>query len=191
MNLFSRWMQDNIPATIVVVVPPTYPVLAVTTTAESIRDRAIAVVGALVPRSLAGGVGNRFRAYLNEGSGDLVKWASSNPAGAFRRFQVRTTADAASNVSNADFEERSVTLVVTIAYPHTSRTGPGDALDRDDIIDEDFKLIDFNLGVYGRVNFSPPDPDATPLGATDAIVRGDSVDFLVVEAVFTYQRLTS
>ena len=168
-----------------------FPVLAVATTAESIRDRAIAVIATLVPRSVAGSVGNLFRPYLNEGAGDFPKWCAANPAGAFRRFQVRTTSDTPPEVSNTDFEERKVAMTITIAYPQSSRTGAQDALDRDDVIDQDFKLLDFAVGIYGRSNFSPPNPDAMPLGATKSIVHGDAVDFLVVDEVFTYQRSTS
>ena len=167
---------------------PSYPVLAIATTEESIRDRAIAVIAALLPRHLPR---SAFVKYRNEGKGDFVEWASSNPAPAFRRYQVRSTGGVPPEVSNTDYEERQVVLTVTIAYPANARTGPDQALDRDDIIDEDFKQLDFAIGIYGRGNFSPPNPDAMPRGATKTVVRGGAVDFLVIEEAFTYQRLTS
>lgn len=168
------------------------PNLAVATNAEAIRDRAIEVIGALVPRYMAG-PGNRFRPYLNEGRGNFIDWANANSPGCFRRFQVRTGSDTPPEVSNCDYEERKLVLVVTIAYPQSARTGPTDALDRDDVADQDFKQIDFAIGIYGRANFCPPNPDGMPLGATKTSVRdaAAAVDFLVIEAPFTYQRLTS
>lgn len=169
-------------------VTPVYPVLAIATTAESIRDRAIAVIGALVPRSHTT---RGYRKYDNEGSGDFVAWVAASPSGGFRRFQVRQTGDSGPAVSNTDYEERQLVLAVTIAYPQDGRAGRDQAMDRDDMIDADFKQLDFAVGLYGRANFSPPNPDAMPLGATKTIVKGDGVDFLVIELTFTYQRLTS
>jgi hypothetical protein len=168
---------------------PVFPVLSIATTAESIRDRAIAVIGALTPGHLFGA---RYAKYRNEGKGDFVEWALANPAAALRRFQVRTTDDEPPGTSNTDYEERRVKLTITVAYPANARTGPDQALDRDDIITEDYKQLDFAVGVYGRANFSPPNPDAMPLGfSPQNIVRGGAVDFLVIEEWLTYQRLTS
>lgn len=168
---------------------PVFPVLAIATTAESIRDRAIAVIGALVPHHL---FGQRYLKHRNERDGNFVTWASANPASALRRFQVRTQDDEGPSVSNTDYEERRVKMTITIAYPTNARTGPDQALDRDDIIDEDFKQLDAALGLTGRANFSPPNPDAMPLGfSPKSIVRGDAVDFLVIEELFTYQRINS
>jgi hypothetical protein len=159
------------------------------TTAASIRDRAIAVIGALTPRS---GLGRAFVKHRNERDGNFVKWCEANPAAAFRRFQVRQTADQGPDVSNTDIEERRLTLTITIAYPQNSRTGVDNALDRDDVITEDYKQLDFAIGVYGRANFSPPYPDAMPLGfSPEQIVLGEAVDFLVIEEDFIYQRSTS
>lgn len=167
---------------------PSFPDLAIKTTAESIRDRAIAVIGALAPRHR---LGNGFVKHRNERDGNFVTWATQNAAAALRRFQVRVTDDVPPEVSNTDFEERQLTLTITIAYPTNARSGPDHALDRDDIIDEDFKQLDFAVGIYGRSNFSPPNPDAMPTGATKSVVQGEAVDFLVIEAGFTYQRATS
>jgi hypothetical protein len=168
---------------------PTFPVLATATTAQSIRDRAIAAIGALTPNSL---FGTKYRKYLNEGRGDFIAWATEFPAAALRRFQVRESGDVGPEVSNTDYEERKLTLTITVAYPQNARSGPDQALDRDDVIEEDFKQIDFAIGIYGRVNFSPPlYPDAMPTGISKTIVKGDAVDFLVMEEVFTYQRSTS
>jgi hypothetical protein len=161
---------------------------SVLTTAQNIRDRAIAVIGALVPNHP---LNARFIKYRNEGDGDFVAWCESVPGACFRRFQVRQTGDEGPPVSNTDTEERKLTLTVTVAYPQNARTGPDQALDRDDIIDEDFKQLDFAVGIYGRVNFSAPYPDAMPLGMIKTIVHGQAVDFLVLEEVFVYQRLTS
>jgi hypothetical protein len=168
---------------------PVYPSFANATTADAIRDRAIAVIESLTPTKLSG---DKFRRYRNDGAGDFVAWAMKNPAGAFRRFQVREYGDVPPQVSNTDYEERQLVLHVTVAYPQTARTGPDQALDRDDVMERDWKLIDYAIGLYGRQNFIPPNTDAMPLGfKSRELVRADGVDFLVLEEQFTYRRLAS
>jgi hypothetical protein len=159
------------------------------TTAANIRDRAIAVIGALVPNSL---LGQRFIKHRNERDGDFVKWCEANPAAALRRYQVRQSGDEGPLTSNTDVEERRLKLTITVAYPQTARFGPDQALDRDDVITQDYKQLDFAIGIYGRSNFTAPYPDAMPVGfSPQTMVPGAAVDFLVIEEVFVYQRLTS
>lgn len=134
---------------------------------------------------------DKFRKYRNEGGGDFIEWAEKNPGSAFRRFQVRDNGeDSIVEVSNMDFDERRVTFLITIAYPQTARTGPDQALDRDDVMDDDFHAIDYLVGIYGRGNFSGTN-DCTPLGLTKTVVRGTSCDFLELEGTYIYRRSSS
>lgn len=153
------------------------------TTPQSIRDRAIAVIEALVPTSDAG---VPFRAYRNEAGADFQGWAEKFPAGCRRRFQVRTVGNTFTPpISNTDGEEHQVTLNVLVAYPQNARDGIKQALDRDDTLDEDAFQIDKAIGMLGRANFSYPHPDACWIeGSPIARIVGVAVDF--VEFVLTY-----
>jgi hypothetical protein len=134
------------------------PALGIETTAEAIRDRIIAVIAGLVPKTVAGDI---FRAYRNEGGGDFQAWAEGNATGCRRRFQVRQLRDRrAPDISNTDFEERMATFRILVAYPQTHRDGPGAALDRDDALDSDMMQIEHAIGMCGRANLAPPYPDA-------------------------------
>jgi hypothetical protein len=163
-----------------------FPVLSVATTVESIRDRAIDVIEATAPSVLPS---DEFRRYRNEGGADFRVWAERNPAGAWRRFQVRDTGDdEPPEVSNTDVEERRITLVVTVAYPQTSRAGKDGALDRDDAMSSDQHKIEHAIGMCGRANFAPPYPDACwRSGRTERVV-GDGVDFLVITQTMSFRR---
>lgn len=141
--------------------------------------------------SLANLIRDKFRKYRNEGGADFIAWAEQNPGSAFRRFQVRDNGeDSIVEVSNMDFDERRVTFRITIAYPLNARTGPDQALDRDDVMDDDFHSIDFLVGIYGRQNFSGTN-DCTPLGLTKSVIRGDACDFLELEGTYIYKRTSS
>jgi hypothetical protein len=167
---------------------PSFPALNTATTAESIRDRAIAVIEELVPRALAD---DRFRRYRNEGGADFQRWADKNPAGAWRRFQVRDDGtDQPPSVSNTEIEERRVHLVITLAYPHVHRAGPDNALDRDDAMSLDQHQIEHAIGMCGRANFSAPHPDACWLAEGSSTDReiGDACDFLVIRQTMTFRR---
>lgn len=159
-----------------------------TTTPSAIRDRAITVIEGLTPTSDAG---VKFRAYRNEGEGDFRAWAEANPAGCLRRFQVRTTgATETPPVSNFDHEEHQVTLEVTLAYPQSHRFGPDNALDRDDVMDDDAFAVDKAIGMQGGANFTPAtSADACWIGGSPREVeRGDGVDFVVLVFLYIYKR---
>jgi lysophospholipase L1-like esterase len=159
------------------------------TTAEKIRDRLIAVIEALTPTSLSR---DKFRAYRNEGDADFQSWAAQFPASGFRRFQIRDTGeDEHPEVSNEDCEERKVTFSITVAYPQTSRTGKGAALDRDDVIQQDRRSIDRAIGMIGRANLSAPYPDACWLkdgSSAPTRIEGDGVDFLEFRYQYLFQQ---
>ncbi len=152
-------------------------------TVEAIRDRLYTLIEGLTPLALSA---DRFRRYRNEGKADFETWANAGPAGALRRFQVRADSHEGPDVSNTDFDARIVTFRITVAYPQTARTGPDQAMDRDDAMDSDFRLIDRALGFYGRANFSATH-DCTPLGTTPPTpVSGAACDFLEATASFRY-----
>ena len=154
-------------------------------TAETIRDRSIQLIEWTDPPSLTS---TRFRRYRNEGGADFRDWAEKNLAASFRRFQVRNLGnDEPPTISNTDFEERRLSLQILIAYPQTNRAGSDNALDRDDIIEQDWDYIDFNIGLCSRGNFTGT-YDCTPLGCTKEIERGSVCDFMVIRAEYLYKR---
>ena len=158
------------------------------TTAEAIRDRVRTLVGWVDPVSLTS---TRFRDSRSELKGDFREWAEKSVPGCFRRFQARNVGnDEPPAVSNMSFEERRLTLEIVIAYPQDHRAGPGNALDRDDLIEQDWVEIDTNIGITGRGNFGST-YDCTPIGCTKEIERGGVVDFLVIRAEFLYLRALS
>jgi hypothetical protein len=156
-----------------------------TSTPSAIRDQVRTILSQVDPVSLTG---TRFRDFRNEGKADFREWAEAHPTSALRRYQVRNIGnDEPPEVSNTVFETRRLTLEILIAYPQDNRAGRDNAMDRDDIIDEDWDYIDFNIGLCGRVNFYTTH-DCTPLGCTKEIERGTTCDFMVIRAEYQYQR---
>jgi hypothetical protein len=167
---------------------PSFPVIANAATAESIRDRIYALLEALTPDSLAD---VRFRRYRNEDDADFPAWAERNAAACLRRFQVREIGDDEPPlVSNVQVEVIETEFEIRIAYPQTHRYGAANAMDRDDVMNQDWKRINFLIGIYGRGNFSSSH-DCTPLGAVKTRESGGKVDYLVVTARYQYQRATA
>lgn len=157
------------------------------TTVAQIRDRMIDVIEALTPTSLAG---DKFRAYRNEGAADFRGWAEGNgKSAAWRRFQVRDIGDdAPPDISNQDYELRSVWFEIRVSYPQTHRAGRDAALDRDDVMAEDQHQIENAVGMRGRANFIAPNPIASWVeGSTEREV-GDGVDFLVIRQRMIFYR---
>ena len=74
-----------------------------------------------------------------------------------------------------------------IAYPHTARYGADQAMDRDDVIDQDWGAINSKVGIYSRASYSSTH-DCTPLGATHTVERGTSCDFLRIEMRLSHYR---
>lgn len=185
---YGQWYGD--PG---VTLQPSSPALALATTAESIRDRIIAVIVALTPSLLASDL---YVEYRNELGADFRDWCEDNPAAALRKFQVRRIADASpAEVSNSDHEERIVSFRVLVAYPQTHRYGGDNASDRDDVMDADQMKIDYAIGMCGRANLAPPYPDACWRGSGNgetsgirARIEGDDVDFVEIVVSYAYQR---
>jgi hypothetical protein len=156
-----------------------------TTTASSIRDRAIAVIAALIPSPLT----PKFVAYRNEGDADFETWATKNPAAALRRYQVRAVGtDRPVEVSNTDVECHYTDLITTVAYPQTARAGKQWAMDRDDMMDADRYQIDGAIGLLGGANFAGSYPNATFIESSVERQSTGAMDFLVLKVTMMFYR---
>lgn len=167
---------------------PSFPSISNAATAGSIRDRIYALIEAITPDTLSS---DEFRRSRNEEGADFEAWAEKTPGAAFRRFQVRRTGDDELPLTSSVTSERvRVRFEIRVAYPQNHRYGRGNAMDRDDVMDEDWLRIDFRIGICGRGNFSGSH-DCTPLGATKTRESGGKVDYLVVTAEYEYVRSTT
>jgi hypothetical protein len=165
-------------------------------TQEAIRDRIIALVSALTPTSL---VSDKFRAYRNEDEADFEEWAEKHIGAAFRRFQVREVGEEDGPlVTHLTQEDVRVRFRIAIAYPQTHRYGPQNALDRDDVINQDWKAIKYAItgtGGTARANFTSATDgqyDCTPLATTTKTrEQVGKIDYLVISVDFEYVRATA
>lgn len=156
-----------------------------TATLEAIRDRVVTLIEGITPTVLSG---DKFRHSLDEGDGDFASWAEQNDQSAWRRFQVMHDGSdpGLPNTSDMLIEERSATLVITIAYPHNKRAGIQGKRDRDDAIDADWRKIYRTIGPgAGQSNFSGSN-DCTIMGCSKRTDPGEACDFLVVEVPLVY-----
>lgn len=153
-----------------------------TTTSSAILDTMLSVVEALTPTSLPG---DKFRRYRNEGAGNFEDWAEAEPASAFRRFQIRDTgAEDPPLVSDTTTAETLRTFTALVAYPHNSRTGPKNALDRDRVMTEDQHQIESAIGLFGGANFA----DASWRSGHASRVAGTACDFLEITVEMAFYR---
>ena len=156
-----------------------------TSTAAAIRDQVRTLIASLTPTALSA---DKFRSYRNEGGADFEDWAEKNAAASLRRFQARDDGNEdPPEVSDTLVDMRHLTILIVVAYPHTARYGADQALDRDDVMDLDWGLINGKIGIYGRANFTGA-YDCTPLGAERSVTRGTNVDFLEVRMRLSYYR---
>ena len=157
-----------------------------TSTAAAIRDRAITVIKAIVPSSDST---LHFIPFENEFAADFRYAMNGAPDGGHRRFQVRTTGlGRGPTVTNSDVEERILELEVVVAYPQDHRWGADNALDRDDVMEQDRNLIETEIGVRGAANFTASTADACWLDADFEIPfeRDSACDFLVIRQRMSY-----
>lgn len=150
-----------------------------TTTPAAIRDRLVAIIAGIVPTTEAG---VPFREHRHE-SLDLRAFAEKEPEACFRLFEVRYSgARLPPEVSDTDVESEERSFEVAIAYASTNQFG--DALDRDDVIDQDVNRVNHYVGTngYGTVT------DATMI--TDGIDRedGDVVTIARVDLTAVFYR---
>lgn len=159
-------------------------------TIEAIRDRISSVVEALAPATLSA---NKFLRHRSERDGIFTDWAEKNPTAAFRRFQARLVGgDEMPLVSNTQTETIRTVLELRVAYPQNHRYGPQNALDRDDVIEQDWSKINRAVGIYSKANFTTSTDgsyDCTPLGGEKEVDRSAGIDYLVVRLTFEFQRL--
>ena len=154
-------------------------------TAAAIRDQVCTLVEALTPVSHSG---VKFKRLRNEGNGDAVEWAETRPDACFRRFQARQVGDDEPPlVSDTTTERVTLNIELRVAYPQTGKFGSDNALDRDDVMQEDRKSINEKVGLYGRGNFSSGH-DCTPLPGTSSMERGNGVDYLVFQLRYEFLR---
>lgn len=154
-------------------------------TVESIRDQIYTLIESLTPASLTK---DRFRRFRNEGAAKFEEAMEKAPAGALRRVQVREEGSDGLPHTSSVLEERVRTLLVArIAYPQTERYGKEAAMDRDDVMNQDWLKINAAIGIYGASNFTST-YDCIPLGATKTRESGDGVDFLVIEIEVEFLR---
>lgn len=153
-----------------------------TATPETIRNRVAALIEALTPTT---NVGDKFRQTRDEAAADFVQQAESTPTACLRRFQVRNAGSRGTPAtSNVDVSQHELELRIRVAYPNSHRFGSG--RDRDDVIDEDFRKLDFAIGIYGRANFSSTH-DCCPTGLfREDDERGEKVSFLVMRFTCLY-----
>jgi hypothetical protein len=129
-----------------------------TTTPGALRDYMIGLVAAMTSSINSK---DRFVQHHNEKDGDFLEWCKAHPQAAFRRFQIRDNGDRRSPAcTNSDVEECFVTYEILVAYPQTSRTGKDNALDRDDAMEADRKLLVKTIGLSGYANFQGANPNA-------------------------------
>lgn len=153
-------------------------------TTAAIIDRVLSVIEGLTPTSLAA---DKFRRYRAEMSGNFEEWVGNNP-NCLRRVAAREVIGDQRPETSSGVEERTRTTIrVTIAYPQTHRYGADNTRDRDDVIAQDWKLINAAIGIYGRANFSSTN-DCTPLGCTPARESSGSADLYVIDCEIEYQR---
>lgn len=91
-----------------------------------------------------------------------------------------------------DISQLVARMQIRIAYPHDKRAGAQGARDRDDIIDADWRKIDYNCGIYGAGNFPVGSThNCTPIRCEKTIERGESCDFLVIDWEAMYYLTTN
>jgi hypothetical protein len=153
------------------------------TTVETLRDRMYALIEAATPTRRTG---DRFHAFRNEGDASIAEWAETHPVGCRRRFQVRDigTADPPV-VTDLVNDDQIVTFEITVAYPQTGRDGTAQGHDRDDTIEEDERLLESTVGLYGHANMNGL---ATWISSDVERVEGRGVDFLIVRQTMRYWR---
>lgn len=157
-------------------------------TAENIRDAIYAAVEAMTAVYLAG---DRFRRFRNELDADFDAWAEKNPTAALRRFQVREVGDDELPQTSSGLEERvRARFQLRMAYPQTNRYGKECGMDRDDVMNDDWKQINLAVGIYGGATYTGT-ANAIPLGATKTREQGGKIDYLVIDIDVEYLRATS
>ena len=156
-----------------------------TTTVAQIRDRASDLITALTPTVMSN---DRFLESRHEYKGDIRVWARANPHACRRRFSVRAVPlETVPEVSNVTTEQVRSTFETVVCYAQDHRDGEQGALDRDDVIDSDFRQIDKVIGLYSRANFPAGSAyDACWTGREFEIERDEGVDFLVLRNTYMF-----
>lgn len=157
------------------------------TTADALTERVLDIIEALVPAQSPGA--GRFRRYRGEGDGDFIPWCEANPESAFRRVQARHAGVVGvPEVSNGDFEERTTTITVIIAYPNDARAGKDQTRSRDALIGIDLDQLEKAIGLYSRANFTAPHPDACFRDWSSLRLAQTACTYLTVDVTYAFIR---
>lgn len=157
-------------------------------TAAAIRDQIYSLIEGLTPTTDA----TKFRRFRNEANADFDSAMEKAPNASLRRFQVRQVGtDELPETSSALEERVRARFAMRVAYPQTHRYGRDAAMDRDDVMNEDWLHINRVIGIYGAANFTGV-YDCIPLGATMEMERGvGAIDYLSVMIDVEYLRSTA
>ena len=143
-------------------------------------DRISTLLESLTPTTLPR---DTFRRFRNEEGADFQEAMEKNPA--LRRFQVREVGDDELPETSSGIEERvRVRYMLVVAYPQTHRYGPANAMDRDDVINQDWKKINGAIGmlippslpliVYGVIAGNSVNTGKPPIDASSPHTRIDA-----------------
>ena len=142
-------------------------------------------IKSLTPAVLSG---DKFRGF--DERGDFRTFCEANKPASFRLFSVRQVdPPVPPDVSNLDQEQWTTSFEVQIAYPNDYRYGDVDALDRDDCIDRDMRLVRDRIGCtgYSRLDVSSGG-DATVADVGWRRDETDTVTFVVLDLTAMYWR---
>ncbi len=139
-----------------------------TTTAAAIRTSIISrIEQRLVPE-----VGSRDRFIASQEGSDFRDWAARNKQACLRRFSARFLgAVQAPLVSNTDVERVGDDMEIVVAYPTGHRFGSRALVDLDDVIEQDLKQLEHEVGSNG---FSNLNTDLAMIGAATVLTVGQA-----------------
>lgn len=152
------------------------------TTSSEIRDRMIALIAAITPKSQSG---IRFR--LHRGEQPIDAFGDGEPGAVLRLFSVLNSGrEKAPTVSGIDQEWREATFIVLVGYPQTFRAGSRADRSLEDLIEQDADLITEAIGLYGFGNFTKS--TIMPDTWDRQVVDGEKTRYLRIETTHGYWR---
>jgi hypothetical protein len=121
------------------------------TTLATIRTEQSLLIHGLVPTQYAR---HPFRRHVD--SVPFEAWVEANPQACFRRFEILTGLDleAADDMTDGELERTRTALAVRVAYPTDGGMyGIENERDMEDLMDEDFALLDQAIGAVGNFQY--------------------------------------
>jgi len=159
-----------------------------TTTSAAIRDLMATTLAAVTPESHAH---VKFRQFREDHSSAFRDWCNANPQGCERKFSIRDRGGASAPMSAGglvEWVERDFEVV--IAYPRMWNPGSQGALDLDDVIEADERLVAKSIGTHGYSSLvsATTTANATVIHADASLERTASCVFLVLPMSVSYLR---